>query len=174
MKEIFERRSIRNYTGEMISDEELSLILKAGYAAPIGRGKYEDMAITVITNKELLNEINETGKAFFRNPEMNPLYDAPCLILVSSKLSGRPVDNIPYSNGACVVENMALMATKLGIGSCHIWGATIAVSHVNELIAKLGLPEDYTPMCGIILGKTNEVYSEREVADNRIATNFIK
>mgnify|MGYP000285941450 CR=1 FL=1 len=34
---IFERRSIRSYTGEPVSQEDLRLILKAGMAAPSAR-----------------------------------------------------------------------------------------------------------------------------------------
>ncbi len=34
MDAIFSRRSIRSYTGEMPSDDELDLILKAVYASP--------------------------------------------------------------------------------------------------------------------------------------------
>ena len=57
--ELFEainkRFSNRKYLDKQISDGDLEKILKAGMQAPVGRAKYEDMHITVIQNKELLD-----------------------------------------------------------------------------------------------------------------------
>ena len=111
------RKSIRSYTGEIISDAELKEILNAAYAAPVGRGKYETLALTVITNKELLGKIDANCAAVFGDPKIHPLYGAPMMILVSTELIGTPKDNVPYSNAACVVENMALKAVELGVGA---------------------------------------------------------
>ena len=50
--ELFEainkRFSNRKYLDKQINDEDLEKILKAGMQAPVGRGKYEDMHITVL------------------------------------------------------------------------------------------------------------------------------
>ena len=43
------RRSIRSYTGEMISKEQLDAILNAAYEAPIGMGKYDSIHFTIIS-----------------------------------------------------------------------------------------------------------------------------
>ena len=51
---LFARRSIRSYTGEMPSDTELSQILKAVYAAPVGMGRYDSLHVTVVKNKNFL------------------------------------------------------------------------------------------------------------------------
>lgn len=34
IKEIFERRSVREFSGEDISEENIKLLLKSGFAAP--------------------------------------------------------------------------------------------------------------------------------------------
>ena len=104
---------------------------------------------------------------------MNPLYNAPMYILVSAKLTTSE-DNVGYSSCATIVENIALAAVEIGVGACHIWGATIALSHNEELIKEFNLPEGFTPCCGIILGKTDELYIEREIPENRIQTTYIK
>jgi len=172
LESIFSRKSVRSFTGKPTEDE-LKTILKAAYASPIGRAKYENVHLTVITNQELLDKIDTNAAAFFRNPEIHPMYNAHVYIVVSAKLAN-PADNVGYSNCATIVENMALAAVELGLGACHIWGATAALSHNEELLKQLNLPEGFTPCCGIILGKTEEVYTEREIPENRIQTAYIR
>lgn len=169
---IFFRKSVRSFCGAP-SDAELATVLKAAYAAPVGRALYENVHLTVITNAELIAKINAAAIAFFGNPNMNPMYDAPMYILVSAKL-GSPADNVGYSNCATIVENMALAAVELSLGACHIWGATAALSQNADLLAEVNLPEGFSPCCGMILGKTEETYAAREVAEGKIATAYIK
>ena len=64
METLTSRRSIRSYTGEQISSEELSLLLKAANAAPVGMGQYNSVHLTVIQNGELLQKIDAAGAAF--------------------------------------------------------------------------------------------------------------
>ena len=84
--ELFEtidkRFSNRKFLDKQISDEDLNKILKAGMQAPVGRGKYEDMHITVIQDKNLLNEIN--GLA-----DRSVFYNAPTLVIISARNSFR-------------------------------------------------------------------------------------
>lgn len=167
---LYSRRSIRSYTGEKITDEQLAEILKAAYASPIGRGLYENAQITVITNPDILAKID----AAIDDPSRHPLYGAPMLILISGPLTGTPADNIPYSNAAIINHNMSLKAVELGIGHCDIWGAIMAMNANHpEIIAELGLPEGFKPLSSLILGVTEEVYAEREIPE-RIKTAYIK
>lgn len=172
LEAIYSRKSVRSFNGA-VSEQELNTILKAANASPIGRALYETVHLTVITNKELLSKINNNAIKLFNNPMANPLYDAPVYILVSAKLAS-PSDNVGFSNCAIIAENMALAAVELGLGACHIWGTTIALSQNDELVAELNLPDGFTPCCGIVLGKTEESYSEREIPNDRIAVDFIK
>ena len=169
---IFARKSVRNFCGAP-SAEELSTVLKAAYAAPVGRALYDTVHLTVISNAALIGKINEAARVFFNNPEANPMYDAPVYILVSTKLSGTN-DNVPYSNCATIVENMVLASVELGLGACHIWGATAALSMNADLVKELNLPEGFSPCCGMIVGKTTEVYTARDIPEGRIATAYIK
>lgn len=170
---IFSRRSIRTFTGN-ITEEELQTVLKAAYAAPVGRAMYENVHLTVITNRELLDKIDSNAASLFYNPEKpHPLFNAPAYILVSAKLSGSN-DNVAFSNCACIVQNMALAAVELGLGACHIWGAVRALASDEALLKEVNLPEGFTPCCGIIVGRTDEVYAPREIPENKIKTAFIK
>ena len=165
------RRSIRSYTGEMISKEQLDAILNAAYEAPIGMGKYDSIHFTIITNSDLLGEIDACAAQFFGNPSMHPLYGAPMLIVISSNGEG----NVASANVGFILQNMALAAVGEGVGQCDIYGAVAAMNQNQKLLDKLDLPEGFVPLGALAVGKTSESYSKREIPDaHRFAANEIK
>ena len=172
MNTILKRKSVRSYTGENITNEELQQILKAADASPVGMKQYETLHLTIITNKELLNEIEQLASKMFNRPDYHPLYNAPMLILISSKVLPN-MENVMYSNAAIMSHNISLAATSLNIGSCYIWGATAAISKNETILSKLNLPQDFIPCCAVCLGKTNEVFEEKEITD-KIKKYYIK
>ena len=170
---LLKRKSIRSYTGENISEEELKMILDACECSPVGMKQYESLHLTVISNAELLKEIDEATGKLFGKPDIHPLYGAPTFIIISSKKFSPGMENVMYSNAAIMSHNIALQAAALNIGSCYIWAAIAAISNNQEIINKLNLPDDFVPCCGVILGKTIEVYEEREITE-KISKSFIK
>lgn len=159
-----QRRSIRSYTGEPPTQEQLDHILTAAYEAPVGMGKYDSLHLTIITNKDLLAKIDKTAATAFGRPDGHPLYGAPMLIVVSSNAEG----NVASANVANVLENMSLAAVQEGVGSCLIYGALSLVAQNDEIIDAMQLPEGYKPVGSIILGQTDDSYEPREVPDERI------
>ena len=173
MDAICSRRSIRKYTGEKISDDELKTILKAAYAAPVGSGAYDTLQLSVVTNEKIIEDINSAAAHMFGRPDARLLYGAPMIIIVSTKVEQGALANATYSNVATIIQNMALAAVDLGIGACHIWGALTAFASNSTLIGTLQTPEGYQPCGGLILGKTTEKYELRDIPDGRIKTVFI-
>jgi len=173
LEAIYSRRSIRNFKEKPLAEAELKELLKSAYASPIGRALYDTLQLTVVTNKDLLDRWEKITGDSVGNPDLHPFYGAPTVILVSSVLNAAPADNVNYSNAAIVVQNMALAATELGIGACHIWGAVRALNKNSAMIKELQVPEGMVPCCALALGYFDGEYTLREVADNRIATNFI-
>ena len=171
MKEIFSRRSIRSYTGEMPTQEELNLIFKAIYAAPVGMGRYDSLHVTVVKDADYLARLEAAAGAQLGRENYHPLYGAPVLMIFSSVFPGIPTDNSSYSNCAILAQNAALAAVSLGLGTCHIWGAIRALNKEAQLLCELNLPEGFAPCCAITLGRTKETYEERTVQENRIMTN---
>ncbi len=171
---IFNRKSIRTYTGKKISEDKLKKILKAAKAAPVGMGKYDTVHITVIENPELLKEIDINTANIFGIPDIHPLYGAPTLVVVSVKPEGKTPNNTEYSNAAIITHNMALASVDSGIGGCHIWGAVMALNENQNLVKQLNLPDGFVPCCGITLGETQEQYTPQDIPENRVGTNFIK
>ena len=171
---ICSRKSVRSYTGENITAEELEVILKAANASPVGMGQFDSLHLTVITNKDLLAKIEASAAAMFGKPDMHPLYGAPTLILVSSRKPAPMMENVAYSNAAIMAHNMALAATELGVGTCYIWGAIAAVSRNPEVLAELKLPEGFMPCCAMFFGKTDVAYECREIPENKIGRTIIE
>lgn len=163
------RRSVRSYTGEPISRETLERILFAANAAPVGLGKYDSLHLTVVSNRELLEAIEENTASVFQTSRRSFLYNAPELVLVSTANA----DNVGFSNAAIVVENMALAAVNEGVGACHIWSAAMTLQKNPELMAKLGIPEGFIPACSIVLGCSEQTYEIRQFPENRIRINRV-
>ncbi len=174
LEALYSRKSIRNFNGESITKAELQEILKAAYAAPVGRGMYDSLSLTVISNKEFLDKWEKHMATVTGNPDIRPFYGAQTVILVSSALPSPQAGNISYSNAAIVVHNMAIAATELGVGACHIWGAVGTLPANQELVKELNLPEGMVPCCAIALGHTDEKYTVRDIQDNRIKTEFMR
>ncbi len=168
------RKSVRSFTGEAPTDKQMELILGTADVSPVGRALYENVHLTIINDADLLAKIDAAAAKLFGNPDLHPLYGAPTMIVVSSKLAGNfDADNIASANVAMIVHNMSLTAVGLGLGHCDIWGAMGAMRHDPELMAEAGIPEGFAPLGAIILGKTEEKYGPRENVAGRISRNFV-
>lgn len=171
-KEAVARRcSCRAYKPYQISEKELNIVLQGGNAAPVGMAKYDTLKFTVIQNQELLDKIDAEGSKFFGDPNVHPLYGAPTLILVSGK-----ADDVELSmcNASCVVENMAITATDIGLGSCYIRGNIKAITYNRELCEAMKVPEGFIPCAGITLGYPSKEPEEREMTADKIQVEYVK
>ncbi|MBO7178065.1 MAG: nitroreductase family protein [Clostridia bacterium] len=172
LETLYSRKSIREFNGESITQDELKEILKSAYASPIGLKRYDRLTLTVITKKELIREWEEETARVMDREGYKAFYGAPLVILVCSEVDGEPYSNVNYSNAAIVAHNMAIAATALGIGVCHIWSAPRALRDLVELQNKMGIKENHIPCCAVALGRMDEVYSVREIEWEKIATSY--
>lgn len=118
LQNMLTRYSCRNYLPDLIKEEELDTILKAGTYAPTGKGLQAPVIIAV-TNKELRDRFAEENRIIQGAPEgKDPFYGAPIILAVLADPAVAP--NTYLEDGACVCENLMLAAHSLGIGSCWI------------------------------------------------------
>lgn len=175
LETILKRHSTRSFKDEQIKDEDLNRILIAANAAPVGMAKYDDLSITVIQNKELLNKIEENAtKVMPSMPNKHPLYNAPTCILVSKINDQSPMKDMHTLNVACIVENMLLEATELNLGNIFIMGAVSALSQNKELCKELKVPEDYIPVAIAAIGYKKEEQTIKEETTSKIKLNILK
>lgn len=161
---ILKRRSVRSFKEKMISEEELQTIIKCGLYAPSAKNK-QNWHFTVITNKDKIDEISQKAVegmeklGLDKEENYHIFYRAPVVIVISSKIEG-------YSeiNAGCVVENMAIAAKALGIGSCIV-GQTRYLYHqakkpdINSL---LRIPTSYEHDVSICFGYSDEEEKEAQ------------
>ena len=109
------RRSCREYTDVQLTEEQLNAVLKAGCAAPIARGKFEQLQITVVQNKELLDMIDAAAKQSYGDDSFSCTRGAPTVIVVSVQEDQGQIAPNMIASAACVVQNMhlELMCCKL-------------------------------------------------------------
>lgn len=173
LKAIAKRKSTRGFKPEQISDQELDTILGAGCAAPVGMADYESLHLTVLQNKDLLDEItNATAKAFGK-PDIKPFYGAPTVVVVSSTKNTK-IPNIEYCNVACIIENMLLAAADLGVGSVYLMGIIGILNNSPDLIKKLDAPEGFRPVSAVALGYPVEPLTDEKELKKTIAMNHVK
>ena len=155
------RRSIRKYKAEQISDEELQSIMEAAIHAPsaINQQKWH---FTVIQDKAALAKIVSIAKVNMMNsgiefltnrassPDFDLFHKAPTVVMITADEKTRFTE---VDCGAAV-ENIALAARALNIGSCPIGLAEFAFAseEADEIKRELGVPEGYKHVISITLG----------------------
>ena len=81
------------------------------------------------------------SKLFGKRMDKN--FGAPTMIIVSAKPGMMP--GIEYANAACVLENMLIAATDMGIDNIIHGGGSAVVAQSEELKQKLSIPEGFKP-----------------------------
>ena len=160
------RRSHRKYRSDQIGEVELKAIMEAAVYAPSAMNQ-QKWHFTVIRDREMLAKIAETIRQnllkspveFFvqraKDPSFNVFYNAPTVVLVTAEEKAMFID---FDCGAAV-ENIAVAAESLNIGSCVIGmaAALFESEKADEIKKELGVPEGYRFVISIALGyKENE------------------
>ena len=186
------RKSTRKFTSEPISDEDVLKILTAANSAPVGSNFYQDLHLTAVLDRDILDKLSEAArkrlddketirKIYGDSPKVNlnpkvfdPFHGAPLVIFVSHRKQDLQ-PGIEYSNVACIAYSMHLAATGLGLGSCLMWAPLEAMREIPELdnTTLLNLPEGFEPLLGIAIGHPVGVLSERQPATNKISINHL-
>ena len=85
LKVLETRRSCRNFKPDMVKDEDLKAIIKAGTYAATGMGKQSPIIIA-ITNKEVRDAFSEDNRKIAGGQEgYDPFYGAPVILAVLAK-----------------------------------------------------------------------------------------
>jgi len=152
---IVSRRSVKKYSAEMISNDEIEKVIKAGMYAPSGKNLQSPIIIAII-NKEVRDRLSKVV-ADLRGVDMDPFYNAPVVLVV---LADKSVPTYVY-DGSCVMENMLIEAHSLGLGACWIHHAkeVFESNFGKDLLKSLGLNGEYEGIGHCILGKGEIVNS---------------
>jgi nitroreductase len=144
MNAIFNRRSIRKYIRQEISEETLAKLLRAGMAAPSAANE-QPWHFVVIKDRNILYDIPKF------HPYSQMLKEADCAIVVCGDTVLETCKGFWVQDCSAATENILIEATELGIGS--VWlGVYPDKDRVKPVQTLLGLPETVIPLSIIALG----------------------
>jgi len=146
-----QRSSTRAYTGEAVPPEKITVLKAAALAAPTAINKQENRFVFV-TDKDLLAKVNEKtyevmvaesdneGIALLEQRKAEDIfYNSPLVIFIYSQDS-----YYAAMDAGIAVQNLALAAHALGLGSCINGRCRRAFNREFEgnLCSTLGFAED--------------------------------
>ena len=143
------RRAIRKFKAEQITEEELNAVVEAGTYAPTGAGS-QGVQIVAVQSPENVAAVDALNAKVLDNPGAHPYYGAPTILLVfeTEKCITHELD------GAAVCTNMLNAAYAAGLGSCwiHRCKQMFELPEGKALLKQWGLPETLTGVASIALG----------------------
>ncbi len=162
---LLERRSVRAYKPEQITDAELQSVLSAGLSAPSAINR-QPTVLLVVQDKETIKKLSELNAAVM-GKDIDPFYGAPTVIAV---LSDRRVPTY-IEDGSLVLGNLLNAAQALGLGSCWINRAreVFEMPEAREMLREKGIGDEYIGIGHCILGYPDgEKPAANPVRDGRV------
>lgn len=145
---IYERKSVRSFTGEPVSREMLTELVKAGMAAPTARNR-QPWQFVVISEKPAMLSLAE------KLPYAKMLASAGAAIIVCGDLEiarAGDTESMWMLDCSAATQNILLAAESMGLGA--VWTAAFPyadrIAAVNEVVK---LPEYVVPLCVIPVGR---------------------
>jgi len=147
-KAIASRRSIRKYTPESVSDEDIEALLNAAMHAPSAVNE-QPWHFVVVKDQETLAAIPQIS------PTAPMVKDAPVAIAVCADKDLEKFPGLWVQDCSAATENLLLAATARGLGAT--WTAVYPFEDRVEGIKNLlNLPVNVIPLCIVPLGHPAE------------------
>lgn len=144
IQSILTRRSIRAYTPQPVTDEQLDTLLTAARYAPSGMNQ-QPWHFVALRGRESIQKMLDAGGV-----EGDPYYGASTVIIAFADQNAIA----PQACGGLALENVMLAAHALGLGSCWIHAATriFPTPGGKALQAQWGVPEHYQAVGSVAVG----------------------
>lgn len=156
MKAIINRRSIRQYTNQPVSDQQVKMLLEAAMYAP-SAGNEQPWHFVVIRDRQILDKVPNY------HPHASMIKQASVAILVcaDTRLSKYDVDYW-IQDCAAATENLLVTVQDLGLGA--VWlGVYPRQERVAGMRDLFNIPEQVIPFALIPVGYP----AEHKDAENR-------
>jgi nitroreductase len=156
---LFARRSIRRFTDEPVTPEQVTTLLEAAMAAP-SAGNRKPWHFVVVTDAETRAALAES------HPHARMLVEAPVCIVPCGEpgLSFADRSEFWIQDASAATENILLAATGLGLGSvwCGVYPVPERVAEARQI---LGVPETVIPFAYLAIGHGAEEKEARTQYD---------
>ena len=152
---IFSRKSVRSYTDQPVTDEQVETMLRAAMSAPTGMN-VQPWRFVVIRDQAVKDQL--------AGPRGGMIAQAPVVFVICGETTlmrkpfGQPdAEAVEVENGnwtqdcSAATENLLLAAEAVVIGAVSRAAHPYA-DRVNPIREALGLPENVTPLCVVPCG----------------------
>ena len=112
LEAIRNRRSVRFFKDQPVSDEDITEVLKAGFCAPSAHAE-APWHVVVIKNQEAKDKLSGIHRY------TRILSKAPVILVACVDRRGE-FGHFWIENGSAFMENMLIQAAELGLGTCWI------------------------------------------------------
>ena len=144
---ILTRVSVREFTGEKISEAQLDTLLRAAMSAPSAINK-QPWAFIVVTDEAVIAKLGE-ALPYSRCSNKPAVAIIPCGDL--SKAIEGEMANFWINDVSAATENLLLAAHAMGLGA--VWtGLHPDMTRAKMVQEMLGLPEHIIPLCVVPVG----------------------
>ena len=163
---LLSHRSIRTFTDEPVSDEDLACAVRAGQQASTSSNIQAYCAIRIRDHKRRERLVELTGGQ--KKVALSPVFLVICGdtrrhrllaeragIAYSTNLEGFMLALI---DAALFAQNMVVALESMGYGTCYIGGLRNSLQDVQEL---LNVPEGVWPFFGLCIGRPKGVSAQR-------------
>jgi len=148
IQEIVNRRSVRSYRSDAVTEAQIEQVIRAAMAAP-SAGNQQPWEFIILTDRDLLVKITEV------HPYAKMLLEAPAAIVVCGNMSREKHKDFWIQDCSAAVQNMLLEATHHGLGS--VWlGVYPRQDRIDGLKKMFKLPESVIPFAVVALGYARE------------------
>ncbi len=142
------RRSIRTYTDEPVTDEELDILLRAAMAAP-SAGNQQSWRFIVVRDEAQRVALSDA------TPYAGMLARAPVGIVVCGDTREPKHPGYWVQDCSAAIQNLLVAAHAIGLGA--VWIGCHPVAERSENVRRIcGVPEGIEPMSMIALGHPAE------------------
>jgi nitroreductase len=190
MKVIQDRRSIREWTEEPVSEQDLAMILEAGRLAPSGENAQPWRFIIVrdadtrkklgalagggsarrFTAEFVTQQMQQRFATLEDEEKKKAAFEKLTSGQVSAFLANAPLNivvcgkkdvwDMPYDTSAAI-ENMLLMVTALGLGACWVIAPCIDIRDEERIQALLAIPAGFKAVSVISVGRPTRPHRPR-------------
>jgi len=190
MKVIQDRRSIREYTDEPVSDQDLDMILESARLAPSGENAQPWRFVIVkdpatrkligalagggsgrrFTAEFVTKKMQERFSSLQDEEKKKAAFQKLTSGQVSTFLAAAPVNivvcgrkdvwDLPYDTSAAI-ENMLLVVTALGLGACWVIAPCIDIRDEERIKKLLEIPEGIKVVSIISIGHPTRPHRPR-------------
>lgn len=152
---LYDRRSIREYTEQPVTDDQVVAMLKAAMAAPSAQN-LQPWHFVVVRKRKLLDKLAQVHKYAYM------LEKAPMAIVICGD---QEVSERHWVEDTCAAtENVLLAATALGLGG--VWISLYPKKKHQKVVRELlDIPDHVGVLCIVAVGRPAEEKKARSQYD---------